>query len=307
MAGAAAVSGGGARRGGGRQLLFSLKHRVQTRVRLARMRPRRSRALAALVGQVEAHPSRRGADEPPSTGRHARVLVILHVFYADLWPELRVAVGRIPEPVDVVVTLVRGVSDDVAARIGADLPGAVVRVVENRGRDIWPMLQVLDLLPGHDIVLKLHTKRSPHMRSGDQWRRDLIAGLCGSSEQISGISRLLRTQPLVGMVAPGGNVFGREFLGANTRRVSALAARADVPFDADRLWFPAGSMFWARAEVLAEAARLGLTAEDFEPEAGTIDGTTAHAVERYLGVVLAARDLAIVESPLVERLLEVGS
>ncbi len=327
MATAEVPGGGGARRGSGHQLLFSLKHRVQTRVRLARMRPRRSRALAALVALVGAHPEVRvtvdpdapGSADPaargtegsmggsPSSGPGARVLVILHVFYVDLWPELRQAVRFIPEPVDVVVTLVRGVSDDAAAGIVADVPEAVVRVVENRGRDIWPMLQVLDLLPGHDVVLKLHTKKSPHMRGGDRWRQDLIAGLCGSAEQIARITRLLRTQPRVGMVAPGGNVFGREFLGGNSARMSELAARADVRIDADRVWFPAGSMFWARADVLADLVRLGLTADDFEPEVGTIDGTTAHALERYLGVVLAARDLAVVEAPLVDRLLAAGA
>ncbi len=62
-------------------------------------------------------------------------------------------------------------------------------------------------------------------------------------------------------------------------------------------------MFWARPEVLLPLADLGLAAEDFGPETGAVDGTLAHAVERYLGVLAASQGLAVIESPDVDRLL----
>ena len=70
------------------------------------------------------------------------------------------------------------------------------------------------------------------------------------------------------MVAPARNVLGREFLSANRPRVEALARKGGRTFDPDALWFPAGSMFWTRPEVLLPLADLGLTAEDFGPETG---------------------------------------
>jgi lipopolysaccharide biosynthesis protein len=62
-------------------------------------------------------------------------------------------------------------------------------------------------------------------------------------------------------------------------------------------------MFWTRPEVLLPLADLGLTAEDFGPETGAVDGTLAHAVERYLGVLAERMGLAVIESPDVDRLL----
>lgn len=242
-----------------------------------------------------------GAGDLPSGG--ARVLAVVHVYYPDLWDELAGSVTQVAEPVDLVVTLVQGVSDHIAGRITGQFPGAVVRVVENHGRDIWPLLQVLDTMAGHDAVLKLHTKKSPHMRNGEQWRRRLLDGLCGSTQRTADILRLLREHPRIGMVVPPRSALGREFLSANRARVRELARRGGIPFQPAQLWFPAGSMFWTRPEVLLDLAALGLDRHSFEPESGAIDATMAHAVERYLGAILAARGLAVVETPDVDRLL----
>ena len=83
----------------------------------------------------------------------------------------------------------------------------------------------------------------------------------------------------------------------------SLARKGGRAFDPERLWFPAGSMFWTRPEVLLPLADLGLTAADFGPETGAVDGTLAHAVERYLGVLAASQGLAVIEAPDVDRLL----
>jgi lipopolysaccharide biosynthesis protein len=225
------------------------------------------------------------------------------VYYPELWPELADRIERIPFQFTVATSLVHGRSDRLAPEINARFPGAVVRVVPNGGRDIAPMIGMLDLLDGHDVVLKLHTKRSPHMRNGDAWRRHLLDGVAASQGQIADILTLMATDARIGMVVPPGNVLGREFIGNNGLMLQQLATRGGRAFDARGLWFPAGSIFWARPDVLAPLGDLHLTFEDFLPETGAIDGTLPHAIERYLGVLALTQERAVVESSEVRALL----
>lgn len=281
----------------------SARHRVVTRLMLIRMAPRRARARRALrTGSPISAPTAVPVGDP-GLGGATRTLVVAHVYYPELWAELAERIRVVPDPVDLVVTLVRGRADHLAVGIRAEFPGAVVRIVENRGRDMWPLLQVLDQVPGHDVVLKLHTKRSPHMRSGDAWRRDLLHGLCASPEQAGAVAELLRRDRRIGVIAAPRNVLGREFMGTNADTVAALVTRSGRRYHPDRLWFPAGSMFWARSEVLLALADLGLQAEDFGEETGATDGTLPHALERFLGVVAETEGLAVVESTEVGPLL----
>ena len=226
---------------------------------------------------------------PVRSGCAGRVLVIVHVFYPELWPPLADRIARIPAPVDLVVTLVEGRSEALADSIVAQFPDARFEVVPNRGRDMWPFVRVLELglVGDYDAVLKLHTKASVHRIDGDAWRDRLLDSLCPSPEGIGLILELLRRDPDVGMVAPAGAVLGREFWGSNGPMVDALAARTGIGVDPERVWFPGGSMFWSRPGPLNRLRDARLTIEDFEHEAVSIDGTTAHALERFVGALVA--------------------
>ena len=282
-----------------RSLLSSGAHRVQTRLRLLRMSPRRARARRSLLrgAPVQSKGTTTGVERTP------RVLAIVHVYYPELWPELAAELVRIPADLELVVTLVRGRADGLRDEITSQFPGAVVRIVENQGRDMWPLVQVLDQVGDQDAVLKLHTKRSPHMRNGDAWRHDLLSGLCGDPDHMRRVLQLLTEDERIGFVVPDHNVLGKEFLGSNRQLVESLVERSGRTFEVDRLWFPAGSMFWTRPSMLQGLAEVHLTAQDFGRETGAVDGTMAHAVERYLGVVAASEGRAVVESSDVERLV----
>ncbi|CAB4974023.1 unannotated protein [freshwater metagenome] len=114
--------------------------------------------------------------------------------------------------------------------------------------------------------------------------------------QIQRIIDLLHEDRSVGMVVPTGNVFGTEHWGSNQGIVEALAYRLPMAFDPDELRFPAGSMFWCRPWLLERIADLDIGDEHFEPEAGQYDATTAHALERLMGIYSTVGGMDIVEA-----------
>lgn len=53
-------------------------------------------------------------------------------------------------------------------------------------------------------------------------------------------------------------------------------------------------MFWSRPGPVNRLRQARLTIEDFEHETISIDGTTAHALERFVGAVVADSGMAVI-------------
>ncbi len=221
------------------------------------------------------------ASDPP-------VGVFLHLFHDDL-------AGMFGERLSVVDTAMRiYVSTDTeakAGRIRASLPGAEIRVLPNRGRDIWPKLYGFgDAYDRHEIVLHLHGKKSPHSDRLNDWLAHILDCLLGSREDVNRILSMFRQIPELGLVTPVTfrGVIAAAHWGANRDIARELAFRMNLRGalpENDRLNFPVGSMFWGRVAAIRPLLDLKLRPEHFPPEAGQVDGTLAHAVERMLGVV----------------------
>ena len=136
--------------------------------------------------------------EPSTVG------VLLHVFYPELVPEIISQLNEIPVRFDLIVTNASGEQISVDR---ADVPRARhIRVldVENHGRDIWPMVQVVNagLLDPYELVLKVHTKRSEWRSAhqdlagtGEGWRGTLLATLLGDRQNIATVMSRVRGEP----------------------------------------------------------------------------------------------------------------
>ena len=169
----------------------------------------------------------------------------------------------------------------------------------HRGRDILPFLEVADaLLDGGDaVVLKLHTKRSPHREDGDAWRRDLVASLTDPHAVQEAIRELGRPGADVGLVGPRGHVVcAEQHVGGNAATLAYLRARLGLEGPAPKQFF-AGSMFITTLHALRPLLDAHLGRWEFEPEAGQLDGTMAHAIERVITACVEAQGLRWIESP----------
>jgi len=255
---------------------------------VSRMQKLLTLTLGALMVSPPAQRLRRATDLPTLEGGGVRTALVAHVFYVDLLPEILTCHAHLPTGSALFVTTVAENRAAIEAAL-AHVPARRVEVADNRGRDIAPFLMLLDdgAFDGFDAVLKLHTKKSPHLRDGDIRRKLLFATLAGSRRRVGRILTLFR-EPSTGMVGwrPSWRT-GRFYWMNNRQRVDTLAEAASVQSSPTPNFFE-GSMFWFRPAALARMKALGLEPDAFEPEEGQTDGALHHAVERIFAEIARA-------------------
>ena len=224
-----------------------------------------------------------------------QVLVVLHAFYPDMAEDL-VKRLRALEGAETGASFRIVLTTDTEAKAEMLRSGSAERsalghaqsivVGPNRGRDVAPFLQACaaHLEEADDLVLHLHTKKSPHDGNLAGWGAYLFDCLLGSPALVRSTMQLF-DEPSLGMVYPGPfrALDGLRNWGFDFPHAQSIMRRLGHDLSADEvLDFPTGTMFWARPAALRPLVNLGLAPEDFEPEAGQVDGTLAHAVERTL-------------------------
>ena len=159
-----------------------------------------------------------------------------------------------------------------------------IRVTANRGRDVGPTLVAFErVYDEYDVILHLHSKKSPHSDDLSSWRHFLFETLVGSPSIVTSVLDAFEKNKNLGMVCAPNPPALKEWISwaSNWERANDLATRMGFKIDPNaKLDFPAGSMFWARSAALRPLLELGLTEEDFEVEQSQSDGTLAHAIER---------------------------
>jgi lipopolysaccharide biosynthesis protein len=229
--------------------------------------------------------------------------IFAHVYYPDTWEEMVNDLDAlVRQPFDLIIT--RPIGSRPAARPqSSHLRFATELEVENRGRDILPFLTALkqQIVPPFDIGLKIHTKRSPHRRDGDDWRQFLVGSLLKTEGDglLSG-HKLLGSDPRIGLVAAqahllplGGRVSINEKAMMKTLRRMELTHTSNKMEDSsgiralsllDGHRFPAGAMFWFRRAAMRKVREIDFT-DLFVRENGQLDGTAAHAFERLFALI----------------------
>lgn len=230
------------------------------------------------------------ARRSPVTVPALRVAITAHAYYPDIIPEILACRAVLPYAVPLHLTVPQDKVEAAAAQL-VGIENVTIHHCANRGRDIAPFVMLLNagVFDGFDAVLKLHTKRSPHLLDGEVRRKMLFLALCG--ERRATLQALAAFErPATGMV--GWDACWREappYWMANRARVEEVARRMGASESATRLGFFEGSMFWFRPAALAALRELDLALEEFEAEAGQVDGTLHHALERCFTIAGWAR------------------
>lgn len=230
--------------------------------------------------------TRQALRHAPAPSTPDRVVVIIHAFYPELLPEMLEYLSSWTVPYRLIISTIESKVEDVNARLIDAGIVAEVQVYENHGRDILPFLESLKTLGSSEtLVLKLHTKRSLHREDGEAWRRDMLEKLLDPAIAMR-IFEAFREQPQLGLAAPEGHILPMTtYWGANADAVHRLSRQMySDPVNPAIAMFAAGSMFYVRVEAIRSIMDLHLGSNDFEAEAGQVDGTLAHAIERCFSI-----------------------
>lgn len=231
--------------------------------------------------------------------RTQTVGVFIHCFYTEEAQLIATRLEKLTMPMDIYISTVQEHASSIKRifnTLGEDHRLEVI-VVQNRGRDICPFVTTFASdVQKHEYVLKLHTKRSPHgNRHLSEWLDNCLDNLIGSDNVVTrcldelelhdvGIVYPVEIPEIAYCIARDGVWGGHDVNIAGAVRLGqALGIHEDSVRHSKGWKFPIGSMFWAKSTALEPVFRLQLKANDFEPEAGQIDGTLAHVIERFFG------------------------
>ena len=228
-------------------------------------------------------------------------LLCIHIYYADMWKELKNHIENITIPFDLVVTMVAE-NPDLIKEIKKDFPNAKIEIVANRGYDVGPFIHVIKNtnLDNYSFIIKLHTKRDMATGtiygnqdfSGDRWRRALL-DIISSKTKFSRIIAGFYNNPKIGMVANyrvhhNGFAFKTKELYATIKKLMDK-----MGLKLKHCKHIAGTMFIARANLFKPLQKLNIDIDNFEIPDKTHTQSTAHTFERLLGYIIYAQGYTI--------------
>lgn len=221
------------------------------------------------------------------------VCIHIHVHYEDVFEEIMQRIGSLVGHATFLLSCSQKAVYSSLSKKYTSNPDVVVRLVENRGRDVAPMLVEFgrEILT-HDVCLHLHTKKSKHTDEdlGRQWLEDILSKIAGDETQIAQVLKMFEQDPQLGVVQPlpfnkilpsmhwmDNIIPARELLRKLAIDQSVLR---DFP-----LYFPAGTMIWFRPQAIWQLLDGRFSLNDFEPEPIGTNGTIAHAIERCINYI----------------------
>jgi lipopolysaccharide biosynthesis protein len=230
--------------------------------------------------------------------------VILHAYYEDLACDLvEKYIAQHAGMVDLIVTIRSDVKESTVKLIKEKFNNVFFILVDNRGRDIRPFIKALKVAEGfgYKYICKVHTKKSPHRADGQKWRESLFDDLLSSHERVVKVLDAFEKTSDLGVIAPANSITNLaipEINLGNRYWLDTLFVRMQHPeLSKDyKTSFPAGSMFWFRRDALEPLASNLIDEDEFELEAGQLDGTLAHSVERVIGAVAASQNYRLIDT-----------
>jgi len=241
----------------------------------------------------------RNANQYALSLKQIKTAVIIHAHYPEILQEIMERMSWMGvEATTLYITTNQGKAAEIKEILARYPYKFSITTLPNRGRDVLPFLKILPkvLSDGAELVLKLHTKKSPHRIDGEKWRKEMFDSLLEKSF-VTRTKLALLCDEKFGLSAPAEHFVPMSYYwGSNITNVEDLCKKMDWNnpiFDGAQ--FVAGTMFFAGRRLLTDLLAMGLLESDFDDESGQVDGTMAHAVERMIGFICHRQDYKIIK------------
>jgi lipopolysaccharide biosynthesis protein len=193
-------------------------------------------------------------------------VVVVHLHYLEVWRELARSISII-DPAELLITTTN--LADAERLVLSDFPSARIYELDNRGRDIYPLIYLSKL--GHfdenAVVWKLHSKRSLHTLRGDKWRMELIDSIARDQLRVNTIVSLVENSEASIM---GAKKYLTDLNHANFSEHKSLfqnwCRQAGISMSDQGISYIAGTIFACDSRVLAEIKNISLNDDNFMVE-----------------------------------------
>ncbi|WP_426240745.1 glycoside hydrolase family 99-like domain-containing protein [Pararhizobium sp. DWP1-1-3] len=220
--------------------------------------------------------------------------IMLHLFYYDLVDEFCLLLKEVKQyqELDLIVSFPDLWSEAEVTSALRRLSPRKAFITENYGRDVFPFLSVGRQIEndGYKHACKIHSKKSTHRIDGADWRKSLLDGLL-SKAALNQLDQCFFNRKGMG-IAASKDAYLRltidKYVDGNIRHLEWLANKFDVSGGYRNGEFIAGTMFWFDFDTFKPFFGANIGVNDFDVDLGQLDGSLAHAFERFFAVFVRA-------------------
>ena len=233
-------------------------------------------------------------------------VLVIHASCGDTLQAILGGMNHVNEK-DLFISISEGRERELMPAIARLAPRANIFIFADRGRDARPFLYILERIidHGYRYFVKLRAQRNKDQanggRSGDHGVLPLLA-----LYRAAVMDEFFAVHPRIGLLAAAGHVrSSTRDMGSSGNRAWLDRLCRELALDLPREFsFVGNNMFAGRVDALESLSQVNRLGDRFEEELDQFDGTLAHALERFVGVVLAHRGLSIAQVSLVDERIE---
>ena len=192
--------------------------------------------------------------------------MVVHLHYLEVWDELAKSISII-DPTELLITTTN--LSKAKRLVLNDFPSARIYELDNRGRDIYPLIYLskLGLFDEKAIVWKLHSKRSLHTLRGDKWRKELIDSVARDQTRVKTIVSMVENSEasIIGAEKYLTNLSHTNFI-EHKSLFQAWCKQVDITLGDQVFSYIAGTIFACDSRVLEKIKDISLDDKDFNLE-----------------------------------------